>query len=162
MLIYASIHLCLNDFANLIVDTQRYQNVSLNPGGVCNDGDESTHQILSYGLLFSNFYHFSYTADPPTSTVLTRPFLTIVRTFAQTLMTLPYTSSHHWPGTTSETSHMTYGPHCYLSLFSFTQDNPLQPDRSQVVTPHDQDLIIHLAAPKPCAHFTYHLYLRLL
>ena len=31
--------------------------------------DESTHQILSYGLLFSNFYHFPYTTDPPTSTV---------------------------------------------------------------------------------------------
>ena len=28
--------------------------------------DES-HQILSYGLLFSTFYHFSYTAGPPTS-----------------------------------------------------------------------------------------------
>ena len=23
---------------------------------------------------------------------------------------------HHWSGTTSETSHMTYGPHCYISL----------------------------------------------
>ena len=32
------------------------------------NGDESTHQILSYGLLFSTFYHFPYTADPPTST----------------------------------------------------------------------------------------------
>ena len=37
MLIYASIHLHLNNFADLIVDTQRYQNVSLNPGGVCDD-----------------------------------------------------------------------------------------------------------------------------
>ena len=39
MLVYAGIHLCPNDFADLIVDTQRYRNVSLNPGGVCNDGD---------------------------------------------------------------------------------------------------------------------------
>ena len=38
-LVYASIHLCPNDFANLIIDTQRYWNVSLNPGGVCDDGD---------------------------------------------------------------------------------------------------------------------------
>ena len=39
MLVYAGIHLCLNNFADLIVDTQWYRNVSLNPGGVCNDGD---------------------------------------------------------------------------------------------------------------------------
>ena len=39
MLIYASIHLCLNDFADLIVDTRQYWNVLLNPGGVCGDGD---------------------------------------------------------------------------------------------------------------------------
>ena len=38
-LIYTSIHLHLNDFANLIIDTQRYWNVLLNPGGVCDDGD---------------------------------------------------------------------------------------------------------------------------
>ena len=37
-LVHAGIHLCPNDFANLIVDTQRYRNVLLNPGGVCNDG----------------------------------------------------------------------------------------------------------------------------
>ena len=39
MLVYAGIHLCPNYFAHLIIDTQRYQNVSLNPGGVCNDGE---------------------------------------------------------------------------------------------------------------------------
>ena len=39
LLIYAGIHLCPNNFANLIVDTWWYQNVSLNPGGVCDDGD---------------------------------------------------------------------------------------------------------------------------
>ena len=37
--VYTSIHLHPNNFANLIVDTQWYQNVFLNPGGVCNDGD---------------------------------------------------------------------------------------------------------------------------
>ena len=38
-LVYASVHLHPNNFANLIVDTRRYWNVSLNPGGVCDDGD---------------------------------------------------------------------------------------------------------------------------
>ena len=38
-LVHAGIHLHPNDFANLIVDTQRYWNVLLNPGGVCNDRD---------------------------------------------------------------------------------------------------------------------------
>ena len=38
-LVYTSIHLRPNNFANLIVDTGRYRNVSLNPGGVCDDGD---------------------------------------------------------------------------------------------------------------------------
>ena len=37
MLVYAGIHLHPNDFSNLIIDTQRYWNVSLNPGGVCDD-----------------------------------------------------------------------------------------------------------------------------
>ena len=39
--------------------------------------NESTHQILSYGLLFSTFYRFPYTAGPPTSTTPTRPSPTI-------------------------------------------------------------------------------------
>ena len=39
MLIYAGIHLRPNDFAYLIVDTWQYQNVSLNPGCVCDDRD---------------------------------------------------------------------------------------------------------------------------
>ena len=43
--------------------------------------DGSTHQIPSDGLLFSTFYHFPYTADPPTSTALTGSFLTIAQTF---------------------------------------------------------------------------------
>ena len=43
------------------------------------DIDESTHQIPSDGLLFSTFYHLPYTTDPPTSTTLTQPFLTIAQ-----------------------------------------------------------------------------------
>ena len=39
VLVYASVHLHPNNFANLIVDTRRYRNVSLNPGGVCDDRD---------------------------------------------------------------------------------------------------------------------------
>ena len=69
-------------------------------------GDESTHQILSYGLLFLTFYRFPYTAGPPTSTVPMRPSPTFAITADYTLY-----PSHHWPGTTSEISHMTYGPH---------------------------------------------------
>ena len=38
-LVYTGIHLCPNNFANLIVDTRRYRNVSLNPGGMCDDGN---------------------------------------------------------------------------------------------------------------------------
>ena len=38
-LVYTGIHLCLNNFANLIVDTGWYRNVSLNPRGVCDDGN---------------------------------------------------------------------------------------------------------------------------
>ena len=37
MLIYAGIHLRQNNFANFIIDTQRYWNISLNPWGVCDD-----------------------------------------------------------------------------------------------------------------------------
>ena len=37
------------------------------------NGDEFTHQILSYGLLFLTFYHFPYTAGPLTSTVPMQP-----------------------------------------------------------------------------------------
>ena len=55
--------------------------------------DESTHQILSNGLLFSTFYHFPYTADPPTCTTPMRPSPTFVWTFTQSPLTIPYT--HH-------------------------------------------------------------------
>ena len=74
-------------------------------------GDESTHQILSYGLLFLTFYRFPYTAGPPTSTAPMRPSPTFAITADYTLC-----PSHHRPGTTSETFHMTYGPHCYIFL----------------------------------------------
>ena len=49
----------------------------------------------------------------------------------------------------------------FLSLFSFTWHILLWPGQSQVTTPHDQDLTICFTTHKPCAHFTYHLYLRL-
>ena len=39
VLVYTGSHLCPNDFADLIVDTQWYRNISLNPGGVCDDRD---------------------------------------------------------------------------------------------------------------------------
>ena len=54
-------------------------------------GDESTHQILSYGLLFLTFYHFLYTAGPPTSTTLMWLSPTFTWTFTQSLPTIPYT-----------------------------------------------------------------------
>ena len=45
---YTSVHLRLNDFADLIVDTRQYHNVSLNPGGVCNDGDfDGREEVLT-------------------------------------------------------------------------------------------------------------------
>ena len=50
----------------------------------------------------------------------------------------------------------------FLSLFPFTRRILSQPDQSQVVAPCDQDLTICFAAHKPCACFTYRLYLRLL
>ena len=80
-------------------------------------GDESTHQILSYGLLFLTFYRFPYTAGPLTSTAPTRPSLT----FARSLPTMPYTHRTTglvpcrrpliWP-----TDHIVTFP--FLSLFS--------------------------------------------
>ena len=81
--------------------------------------DESTHQIPSNALLFLTFYHFPYTADPPTSAVPMWPSPTITRS----PLTIPYTSSHHQPSTMSETSHMTYGPCCYI--FPFLVSSPL-------------------------------------
>ena len=123
--------------------------------------DESTHQILSYGLLFSTFYHSPYTADPLTSTTSTWPSPTIT----QSPPTIPYT-------------HRTIGPvpcwrppiwpmdhiviFSFLSLFPFTQCILLWPDWSQVVAPCNWNLTIHFTTHKPCARFTYRLYLRLL
>ena len=127
--------------------------------------DESTHQILSYGLLFSPFYHFSYTTGPPTSTALTWSSLTIVQRFAWSLSTIPYTHRtigpvpHRRPFIWPMDHIITFS---FLSLFSFTWCILLQPDQSQVITPCNQDLTICFAAHGPCAHFTYHLYLRLL
>ena len=123
--------------------------------------DESTYQILFYGLLFSTFYYFLYTADPLTCVTPMQPFAT----FTWSPPTIPYT--HHtislvprqrppiWP-----TDHnVTFS---FLSPFSFTLCILSWSDQSQIVTPHDWDLTIHFAAHEPCAHFTYCLYLRLL
>ena len=70
-----------------------------------------------------------------------------------------------WPGTTLETSHMTHGPCCYisfLSLFLFTWHVLPQPNQSQVIAPCGWDFTICFTTHRLCAHFTYHLYLRLL
>ena len=50
------IHLCPNNFANLIIDTRWYWNVSLNPGGVCDDGDfdrreEVLMEVIALGVV---------------------------------------------------------------------------------------------------------------
>ena len=50
----------------------------------------------------------------------------------------------------------------FLSLFSFIWRVLSQPDQSQVITPCGWDLTICFATHEPCAHFTYHLYLRCL
>ena len=86
--------------------------------------NESTHQILSYGLLFLTFYHFPYTADPLTCTTPTWPSATFTWTFVQSPLTIPYTHGtispvpHRrppiWP-----TDHIVI--FSFLSLFSFTQ-----------------------------------------
>ena len=121
--------------------------------------DESTYQIPSNGLLFSTFYHFPYTADPPTSTTPTWPFPTIVRS----PLTIPYTHRtigpvpHQGPPIWPTDHIVTFS---FLSLFSFTQCIPLWPDQSQVIAPRDRDLTICFATPEPCARFTYHLYLK--
>ena len=123
--------------------------------------DESTHQILSNGLLLSTFYHFPYTADPPTCTMPMWPFVT----FAQSPLTIPYTHCTIglvpcrrppiWP-----MDHVVI--FSFLSLFSFTQHILSWPNRSQVITPPGWDLTICFATHKPCAHSTYCLHLRLL
>ena len=50
----------------------------------------------------------------------------------------------------------------FLSLFSFIWCILLRPNQSQVIAPCSWDLTICFSAHKSCAHFTYHLYLRLL
>ena len=58
MLVYTGIHLCPNDFADLIIDTWRYQNVLLNPWGVCDDRDfnrweEVLMEVAVLGVILS-------------------------------------------------------------------------------------------------------------
>ena len=50
----------------------------------------------------------------------------------------------------------------FLGLFSFTQHILLWPDWSQVIAQCNWDLTICFTTHRPCARFTYHLYLRLL
>ena len=78
--------------------------------------DESTYQILSYGLLFLTFYRFSIHRRS-SDIYRTDATFSDLRTNLRTIAT-DYTlySSHHRSGTTSETSHMTYGPHRYIFL----------------------------------------------
>ena len=127
--------------------------------------DESTYQILSYGLLFSTFYCFLYTADPPTSTTPMWPTAIFVQTFAHPPLTIPYTHCTiglvpHWrPSIWPMDYIVTFS---FLSLFSFTWRILSWPDRSQVVALCDWDLTICFATQEPCACFTYRLYLRLL
>ena len=123
--------------------------------------DESTHQIPSNGLLFSTFYHFPYTADPPTSTMPIQPSLTI----AWSSSTIPCT--HHtigpipcWRPPIWPTNHVVI--FSFLSLFSFTWHILLWPNRSQVIALCSRNLTICFTAHEPCACFTYRLYLRLL
>ena len=128
-------------------------------------GDESTHQILSYDLLFLTFYHFPYTTDPPTCTTPTWPSTIFVWTFTQSPLTIPYTHctiglAPCWRPPIWPTDHIV--PFSFLSLFSITQCVLSWPNWSQVITLCDWDFTIHFAAHKPCACFTYHLYLRLL
>ena len=54
--VYAGVHLRPNNFANLIVDTQRYRNILLNPGGVCDDRDfdrqeEVLTEVTAFGVV---------------------------------------------------------------------------------------------------------------
>ena len=125
------------------------------------NGDESTHQILSYGLLFLTFYGFPYTTDPPTRTMPMWPSTV----FVWSPSTIPYT--HRTIGLVPRQrppiwpmGHVVL--FSFLSSFSVTQHILSWPNQSQVITPHGWDLNICFATHKPCAHFTYHLYLRLL
>ena len=44
--------------------------------------------------------------------------------------------SHHWPSTTSKTSHMTYGPHCFIFLSYFLVYYPTCPVMGWPITSH--------------------------
>ena len=117
--------------------------------------DESTHQIPSNGLLFSNFYHFPCTTDPPTSTAPTQPFPTITRSPStipythRTISPVPHQRPFIWP-----MDHIiTFS---FLSLFSFTRRIPSWPDQSRGLAPHSQALSI----ASPYARIlVYHSYL---
>ena len=119
-----------------------------------NNADESGHQILSYGLLFSTFYHFPYTTDPPTHTKPTRPFMALKWTFARLSSTIPYTHrtigpAPHWRSFIWLIDHIV--PFFFFSFFSITQCVLSRPGRSQAFAPRGWDLTICFTAHKPCA-----------
>ena len=130
---------------------------------MCHTVDESTHQIPSNDVVFLTFYHFPYTTEPPTSTMLMQPSPTIVQSFAQSPPTIPIAPSVRYHiGDLPYDLWTTLLYFSFLSLFSFTWRILSWPDQSQVISPCGRDLTIHFATHEPCARFTYCLYLRLL
>ena len=73
----------------------------------------------------------------------------------RTISLAPHCRSSIWP-----MDHIVLFP--FLSSFSITQLILLWADRSQAIALHGQDLTICFTTHKPCACFTYHLYLKLL
>ena len=123
--------------------------------------DESAHQILSYDLLFTPFYHFPSTADPPTCTTLMQPSTRLV----QLPSTIPYTHHTIGPAPCCRPSilpmdHIVLFP--FFSSFSITQCVLSWPTRSQAIIPCGWDLTICFTVHEPCARFPYCLYLKLL
>ena len=60
-----------SDNAGIVAVTNKGWSCSCETNKILKHVDEFTQQILSYGLLFSTFYRFPYTAGPPTSTAPT-------------------------------------------------------------------------------------------
>ena len=92
-----------------------------------------------------------------------RPSLTITQSFVQSPPTIPIAPlvQYHIGDLPYDLQTMLLY-FSFLSLFSFTWHILSWPDQSQVIAPCGRDLTIRFAAHEPCAHFTYHLYLRLL
>ena len=117
-------------------------------------GDELPHQILSYDLLFSPFYHFPST-DPLSHTTLMWPSVQLMWP-SQPSLTIPYTHRTIslalccrfgiWP-----MDHTVLLP--IFSSFSVTQCALLWANWSQAITLCGQGFTTCFAAHKPCAHF---------